>query len=258
MLPVSVINPYRGSTFLFGPNFSWYNNCGPISQLSKCVEIMLFDVVFIEKNAKDKNAALRKISYVISSQWEHFGAQFKLIWETTVKGYNFCFSIFRNWSCDQQPMAWTLTHRIIMILYFLTFWSYISFWFSAYNVLVTIFGNVHRPYRHYFIIATTVFIMSIFFPHFLALFTSVTILGNVHRRCKQCINTIKRVYMMSILFLLIFLDLVMIFAWITILEDVHRPCKQYTNIVENGLCHATPFFSDLFLMFWAYLHQLPY
>ena len=30
------------------------------------VEIMLFDVVFIEKNAKDKNTALRKISYVIS------------------------------------------------------------------------------------------------------------------------------------------------------------------------------------------------
>ena len=148
----------------------------------------------------------------------------------------------------------TQNHHDIVFLNFLVIHS---FWFSAYNILVTIFGNVHRPYRHYFI-ATTVFIMSIFFPHFLALFTSVTILGNVHRQCKQCINTIKRVYIMSILFLLIFPDLVMIFAWITILEDVHRPCKQYTNIVENGLCHATPFFSDLFLMFWAYLHQLPY
>ena len=37
-------------------------------------EIMLFDVVAIEKDAKDKDTALRKISYVISSQWEHFGA----------------------------------------------------------------------------------------------------------------------------------------------------------------------------------------
>ena len=38
------------------------------------IEIMLFDVVSIEKDAKDKDIALRKISYVISSQWRHFGA----------------------------------------------------------------------------------------------------------------------------------------------------------------------------------------
>ena len=56
------------------------------------------------------------------------------------------------WPTTQQPMAWTLTHRIIMILYFLTSWSCISFWFSGYNVLVTIFGNVHRPCIHHFII----------------------------------------------------------------------------------------------------------
>ena len=53
---------------------SRYNDFDPISQLSKYVEIMLFDVVSIEKNAKDKDTALRKISYVIPSQWEHFGA----------------------------------------------------------------------------------------------------------------------------------------------------------------------------------------
>ena len=47
---------------------------------------------------------------------------------------------------------WTLTHQIIMILCSLTSWSYISFWFSGYNLLVTIFGIVHRPCRYYFII----------------------------------------------------------------------------------------------------------
>ena len=36
-------------------------------------------------------------------QWEHFGVQFKLIWETTIKGYNFCLSIFRNRTCHQPP-----------------------------------------------------------------------------------------------------------------------------------------------------------
>ena len=132
------------------------------------------------------------------------------------------------------------------------------FWFSGYNVLVSIYGNVHRPCRHYFIIVNnSLSQVYSFFPHFMAIFKSVAILGNVHRPYKQCINIIKRVYITSIVFLLLFPDLI-IFAWITILGNVHRPCKQYTNIIENGLCHATPFFPDLFLMFWAHLHELPY
>ena len=44
------------------------------------------------------------------------------------------------------------THTKSSILFSLTSWSYISFLFSDYNVLVTIFGNVHRPCRYYFII----------------------------------------------------------------------------------------------------------
>ena len=151
------------------------------------------------------------------------------------------------WPTSQQPMAWTLTHIIITILYFLTFWSYISFWFSSYNVLVTIFGNVHGPCRHYFIIVNNG-VYSVF-PHFLAIFTSVTILGNVHRPWDQCIKIIKKVYIMSILFFLIFPDLLIIFAWITMLGNGHRPCKQYTNIVEDGLCDTTPFFSDVLGIF---------
>jgi len=151
------------------------------------------------------------------------------------------------WPTSQQPMAWTLTHRIIMILHFLNFWSYISFWFSSYNVLVTIFGNVHRPCRHYSIIVNNG-VYSVF-PYFLAIFTSVTILGNVHRPCNQCIKIIKRFYIMSILFFLIFPDHFNIFAWITILGNAHRWCKQYTNIVEDGLCNAAPFFSDVLGIF---------
>ena len=163
------------------------------------------------------------------------------------------------WPTSQQPMAWTLTHRIIMIWYFLTFWLYISFWFSGCNVLVTIFGHVHRPCRHHFIIVNnSLYHVYSFFPHFLAIFTSVTILGNVHRPCKQCISIFTKSLHHVYLFLLIFLDFLAIFAWITILGNAHRPCKQYTNLVDSSLCHATPFFPDLFLVFWAYLHQLPY
>ena len=125
------------------------------------------------------------------------------------------------WPTSQQPMASTLTHIIIMILYFLTFWSYISFWFSSYNVLVTIFGNVHRPCRHYSIIVNNG-VYSVF-PYFLAIFTSVTILGNVHRPCNQCIKIIKRFYIMSILFLLSFPDFLVIFLLITISGNAHRP-----------------------------------
>ena len=122
---------------------------------------------------------------------------------TTVKSYNFCFfSFLKIGHVTNLPTTHgTLTHKIIMILYFLTFWSYIfltfwlyiSFWFSGYNVLVTIFGNVHRPCRYYFIILNnSLYHVYSFFAHFLALFTSVTILENVHRPCKQCINIIKK------------------------------------------------------------------
>ena len=152
------------------------------------------------------------------------------------------------WPTSQQ-LAWTLTHRIIMI-FFLTFWSYISFWFCGYNVLLTIFGNVRRPCRHHFIIVNnSLYHAYPLFPHFLAIFTSVTILGNVHRLCKQCINIMTKSLHHVYLFLLIFPDFLAIFASITILGNVHRPCKQYINIVDSSLCHATPFFSDLFLVF---------
>ena len=156
-------------------------------------------------------------------------------------------------------MAWTLTHRIIMILHFLDFWSYISFWCSSYNVLVTIFGNVHRPCKHYFIIVNNGIYS--FFPHFLAIFTSVTILGNVHRPCNQCIKIIKRVYIMSILFFLIFPDLFIIFAWITIFSylsiNYHiRKCVHHVNNAPTSLTKiyiCLFIFSWFFLIFWVYL-----
>ncbi|KIJ97719.1 hypothetical protein K443DRAFT_79103, partial [Laccaria amethystina LaAM-08-1] len=62
-----------------------------------------------------------------------------------------------------------------------------------------IFGNVHRPCKHYFNIVNNnhvnstptlsimVYIMSILFvsifPDFLAIFSLITIFGNVHRPC---------------------------------------------------------------------------
>jgi len=38
----------------FWVNFPRYNKCRPFSSLSKCVEIMLFGVVSIEKKTKNK------------------------------------------------------------------------------------------------------------------------------------------------------------------------------------------------------------
>ncbi|KIJ90236.1 hypothetical protein K443DRAFT_116898, partial [Laccaria amethystina LaAM-08-1] len=72
--------------------------------------------------------------------------------------------------------------------------------------LLTIFGNVHRPCKHYSNIvsnnhvnstptmSTTVYIMSniffSFFPDFLAIFSLLTIFGNAHRPCKWYPNNI--------------------------------------------------------------------
>ena len=74
---------------------------------------------------------------------------------------------------------------------------------------------------------------------FFSLVLSIPLFGD---RFPNASTLLKRVYIMSILFLLIFSDFLIIFAWITILGNVHRLCKQYTNIVDNSLCHATPFF----------------
>ena len=163
------------------------------------------------------------------------------------------------WPTSQLPMAWTLTHRIIVILYFLTFWSYIFFWFYGYNVLVTIFGNVHRPCRHHFIIVNnSLYHVYSFSPISWLYLHQLPYWEMCTDHVSNASTLSQRVYIMSIFFLLIFPDFLAIFAWITILGNVRRPCRQCINIVESSLCHATPFLPDLFLVFWAYLHQLPY
>ena len=61
----------------------------------------------------------------------------------------------------------------------------------------------------------------------------------MHQQCQE--------EFMSCLFFFssFFPDFLIIFASITILGNAHRPCKQYTNIVNNNLCHVTPFTSPL-------------
>ena len=54
---VSVNSPFRVCAFLFWSNFPRYDDCSPFSQLSKCGEITLFGVVFMEKNTKNKKKA---------------------------------------------------------------------------------------------------------------------------------------------------------------------------------------------------------
>ena len=53
-------------------------------------------------------------------------------------------------------------------------------------------------------------------------------------------------------------DFVTIFALITIFGNAHRPCKHYSNIVYNSLHHVYSCFLFFFLIFWLYLHYLPY
>ena len=63
---------------------------------------------------------------------------------------------------------------------------------------------------------------------------------------------------MSILFLFFSPDFVTIFVLITIFGNMHRQCKHYSNIVHNSLHHVYSFFLFFFLIFWLYLHFLPY
>ncbi|KIK01647.1 hypothetical protein K443DRAFT_98212, partial [Laccaria amethystina LaAM-08-1] len=56
------------------------------------------------------------------------------------------------------------------------------------------------------------------------------IFGNAHRPCKHYSTT--TVYIMSLLFFPFFPDFLAIFAWINIFGNVHRPCKHYSKIVQ--------------------------
>ena len=49
--------PFQGMHLPFLVKFPWYDDCSPFSQLSKCVAITLFGVVFTEKNTKNKKKA---------------------------------------------------------------------------------------------------------------------------------------------------------------------------------------------------------
>ena len=122
--------------------------------------------------------------------------------------------------CKKHPNIVTIlmisTITFCLILFFLTSWSYISFWFSGYNVLVTIFGNVHRPCRHHFIIINKS--LHLVYSFFSCCMTSVAILGNADKPVNNGSTLSKLSYIMSILFLIIF-------ALITILGNTCRPCK---------------------------------
>ena len=82
----------------------------------------------MEKNTKTKtkkNSAFQNLLPHIFTM-EYFRTYFKRIQDATVQGYNSCFFYFWTlvmWPTFQQPIAWTLTGTIILILFFFTFWS---------------------------------------------------------------------------------------------------------------------------------------
>ena len=100
---MSVHFPFRVCTFLFWSFFPRYNNCSPFFYLSKCVEIMWFGFVFIEKNAKKKQKKMRCFSKSFTSYLhnrstsEHNSTRFRKL---QCRATTF---VFGNWSCDQPP-----------------------------------------------------------------------------------------------------------------------------------------------------------
>ena len=166
--------------------------------------------------------------------------------------------------------------------------------------LITIFGNVHRPYKQYpKIVNNTVYYFSSFFLIF-----SYICINYYIWKCAQTVNTTHNIVKNSLnhdhsLFLF-FSDFLAISTLLTIFGNVHRPCKQYPSTVNSSLhcvffLKNSPWFSGyvcityhiwkcaktmwtvpqhvnnsphqvysffLFfffsLIFWLYLHWLPY
>ena len=79
----------RECTFLFGLIFSSYNHCSLCSELSKCVQIMLFGVVFITKTKKasSENNLLPHI-FTMGELWN--------IIQTDSGSYGRTFNLFFN------------------------------------------------------------------------------------------------------------------------------------------------------------------
>ena len=146
-------------------------------------------------------------------------------------------------------MISTITFFLILLLDLDTpnyhdfiFLNFLVIHFFLYNVLVAIFGNVHRPCRHHFIIINRVSILSILF--FSCCMASVAILGNADKPVNNVSTLSKLSYIMSILFLLSFPNFPVSFQIITILGNAHTSCKQCTNIVDNDVHLSLHFFSD--------------
>ena len=93
-------------TFHFGSIFPRYNNYSPFSSLYKCVEIMWFAVIFMEKNAKNKKKTRRSEKSL--SSYLHNGSTLghnsNRFWKLQCKASTFVFlTILGNGSCDHHP-----------------------------------------------------------------------------------------------------------------------------------------------------------
>ena len=130
------LTPTGNAHSFFWQTVPQYNNCGPISQFSKCVEIMLFDVVFIEKKATDKNVAVKKISYVICSQWEDFKHNSNWFGKLQSKATTFVFPFLEIWHVINLPTTHcmdpdTQNHHDIVFLNFLVIHFFQIFWLQC-------------------------------------------------------------------------------------------------------------------------------
>ena len=106
----------------------------------------------------------------------------------------------------------------------------------------------------------SVYSFSLFFPpNFVTIFVLITIFGNAHRPCKHYSNIVHNsLHHVYSFFLFFFSDFLVIFALLTIFGNVHRPCKQYPILSTTVYIMSVLFFSFFPLIFWLYLCQLPY
>ena len=98
------------------------------------------------------------------------------------------------------------------------------------------------------------FFFSLFFPHFLAIFTLLTIFDMCTDHVNSTPTLSTTVYIMSILCFLFFPHFLAIFTLIITFRNACRPCKQLSNITMPFLF----FFLISFLFFQLKMQKFPY
>ena len=138
---------------------------------------------------------------------------------------------------DHMNSAPSLSTTVSKCLFFLFF---ILPDFVTIFALITIFGNAHRPCKHYSnIVDNSLHHIYSFFLFFFGFFWLYLHYLPYLEMCTDHVNSTPTlsttVHIMSVLFFSFFPSFLAIFTSITILGNAHRPCKQLSNITTPSL-----------------------